>query len=70
MAVTTQQLLDAAQESLLRIYQTDTSSWSESARQQSQFDIEKLQKNIDKYKSEIAGESGRRIFGPVRRVDY
>lgn len=70
MAATAQQQLDAANDSLLRILQTDTSQWSESGRAQQQFQIRDLRALIKDLESAVVGQSGRRIFGPVRRVDY
>lgn len=68
MAATAQQQLDAANDSLLRILETDTSSWSEGARNQAQLQIRDLQNLIDHLETKVATQSGRRIFGPVRRV--
>lgn len=68
MAATAQQQLDAANDSLLRILQTDTSQWSESGRMQAQLQIRDLYKIIDTLETKVACQSGRRIFGPVRRV--
>jgi hypothetical protein len=70
MAATAQQQLNAANDSLLRILETDTSQWSESGRAQQQIQIRDLQNLISHLESKIAAQSGRRIFGPVRRVDY
>jgi len=68
MAATDQQILDEAKDSLLRILQTDTSSWSESARQQQQIQIRDLESLIDRYESKVASSAGRSIAVPVRRV--
>ena len=70
MAATAQQQLNAANDSLLRILETDTSQWSESGRAQQQFQIRDLNALIERLESKVAAQSGRRIFGPVRRVDY
>lgn len=70
MAATAQQQLDAANDSLLRILETDTSQWSKEGHAQQQLDIEKLERTIARLESKIAGSGGRRIFGPVRRCDY
>jgi hypothetical protein len=70
MAATAQQQLNAANDSLLRILETDTSQWSESGRAQQQLQIRDLNALIERLESKIASQSGRRIFGPVRRVDY
>lgn len=70
VAATAQQQLDAANESLLRILETDTSSWSESGRAQQQIQIRDLMALIDRLETKVAAQSGRRIFGPVRRVDF
>mgnify|MGYP003423628720 len=70
MAATAQQQLDAANDSLLRILETDTSQWSESGRMQAQTSIRDLRALIKDLESAVAGSSGRRIFGPVRRVEY
>lgn len=69
MAATAQQQLDAANDSLLRILQTDTSSWSESGRAQHQIRISELNDLIEKLETKVAQVSGRRIFSPVRRVN-
>jgi hypothetical protein len=68
MAATAQQQLDAANDSLLRILQTDTSSWSESGRMQQQIQIRDLQNLIDNLETKVSAQSGRRIISPVRRV--
>ena len=70
MAATAQQQLDAANDSLLRILQTDTSSWSESGRMQHQIQIRDLQNLIDNLETKVSAQAGRRIIGPVRRVRY
>ena len=69
MAATAQQQLDAANDSLLRILQTDTSSWSESGRAQQQIRISELNDLIERLETKVAQAAGRRIFSPVRRVD-
>jgi len=69
MAATAQQQLDAANDSLLRILQTDTSSWSESGRAQQQIRISELNDLIEKLETKVAQAAGRRIFSPVRRVN-
>lgn len=68
MAATAQQQLDAANDSLLRILQTDTSQWSEPGRAQHQLQIRDLQNLISHLETKVASQSGRRLFGPVRRV--
>ena len=68
MAATAQQQLDAANDSLLRILQTDTSQWSESGRMQQQIQIDKLYNLIDQLETKVAAQGGRRIIAPVRRV--
>lgn len=68
MAATAQQQLDAANDSLLRILQTDTSQWSESGRMQQQIQIRDLQSLIDNLETKVVAKSGRRIISPVRRV--
>lgn len=70
MAATAQQQLNAANDSLLRILETDTSQWSEAGRAQQQIQIRDLQNLISHLESKVSAQSGRRIFGPVRRVDY
>lgn len=70
MAATAQQQLNAANDSLLRILETDTSQWSEAGRAQQQIQIRDLQNLISHLESKVASQSGRRIFSPVRRVDY
>jgi len=69
MAATAQQQLDAANDSLLRILQTDTSSWSESGRAQQQIRISELNDLIEKLETKVVQTAGRRIFSPVRRVN-
>lgn len=68
MAATAQQQLDAANDSLLRILQTDTSQWSEAGRMQQQIQIRDLQNLIDNLETKVSAQSGRRIIAPVRRV--
>jgi hypothetical protein len=68
MAATAQQQLDAANDSLLRILQTDTSQWSESGRMQAQIQVRDLEALIDKLETKIAAQSGRSILSPIRRV--
>jgi hypothetical protein len=67
MAATVQQQLDAANDSLLRILQTDTSQWSESGRMQQQIQIRDLQNLIDNLETKLSAQNGRRIVVPVRR---
>ena len=69
MAATAQQQLDAANDSLLRILQTDTSSWSEQGRAQQQIRISELNDLIEKLETKVAQATGRRIFSPVGRVN-
>lgn len=68
MAATAQQQLDAANDSLLRILETDTSQWSEAGRMQQQIQVRDLHDLIEKLESKVASQSGRRIIGPIRRV--
>jgi hypothetical protein len=68
MVATAQQQLDAANDSLLRILQTDTSNWSEQGRAQQQLQIRDLHALIESLETKLAQQSGRRIFSPVRRV--
>jgi hypothetical protein len=70
MAATDQQILDEARDSLLRILQSDTSSWSEMQRTQQQLQIDKLERLIDRYETKVSAAGGRRIFHPVRRVNF
>jgi len=69
MAATAQQQLDAANDSLLRILETDTSSWSDQGRQQQQIQIRDLHALIESLETKVAQSNGRRIFSPVRRVN-
>jgi hypothetical protein len=69
MAATDQQILDEAKDSLLRILQTDTSSWSESKRAQQQIQIRDLKELISEYETKVESAAGRRIAVPVRRVN-
>lgn len=68
MAATAQQQLDAANDSLLRILETDTSQWSESGRMQQQLQVDKLYALIDKLETKVSTQGGRRIVAPIRRV--
>lgn len=68
MAATAQQQLDAANDSLLRILQTDTSQWSESGRAQQQIQIRDLQALIDHLETKVAAQAGRSFLAPIRRV--
>lgn len=68
MAATAQQQLDAANDSLLRILNTDTSQWSESGRMQHQIQIRDLQNLIDHLETKVAAQSGRSFISPIRRV--
>jgi|GEM_PF-5003368 hypothetical protein len=68
MAATAQQQLDAANDSLLRILETDTSQWSESGRMQQQIQIRDLHDLIDKLETKIASQSRRSFLSPIRRV--
>jgi hypothetical protein len=69
MAATDQQILNEAKDSLLRILQTDTSSWSESQRNQQQLEIDKLERLIDRYETKTAAAGGRSVFQPIRRIN-
>lgn len=69
MAATDQQILDEAKDSLLRILQTDTSSWSEQNRQQQQLQIRELRELISDYEGKLVGASGRTLIQPVRRIN-
>lgn len=70
MAATDQQILDEARDSLLRILQSDTSSWGEAQRNARQLEIDKLERLIDRYETKVsASGGGRRICQPIRRVD-
>lgn len=69
MAATDQQILDEARDSLLRILQTDTSSWGEAQRNQQQIQIRDLEGLITRYEQKVAASGGRRLLHPVRRVD-
>lgn len=68
MAATVQQQLDAANDSLLRILESDMSAMSESGRAVTQIQIRDLQNLIDQLETKVSCQSGRRIFAPVRRV--
>lgn len=68
MAATAQQQLDAANDSLLRILQTDTSQWSESGRMQQQIQIRDLHALIDSLEAKVAAQSGRSFLTPIKRV--
>ena len=68
MAATDQQLIDEARDSLLRIMQTDSSSWSDERRSQQQLEIDKLEAFIDRRERKLRNAT-RRIHFPVRRVD-
>jgi len=67
MAATDQQILDEARDSLLRILQTDTSSWSEEQRAQQQIRVSELEGLIGRFETRVATSAGRRIVQPIRR---
>jgi len=69
MAASDQAILDNAKDSLNRILQTDSSAWSEQARNQQALQIDKLSALIDRYETKVAAGNGRRIFQPLRRVN-
>lgn len=69
MTATDQQILNEAKDSLLRILQTDTSSWSEGERTQQQQQISQLQSLIDRYEKKVASAAGRRLHRPIRRTN-
>ena len=69
MAATDTQLLNAARDSLLRILETDTSSWSEEGKAQHQFDIDKQWALIEKLEKRVSSAGGRRLHLPMRRVN-
>jgi hypothetical protein len=69
MTATDTQILNAAKDSLLRILETDTSSWGEGERNQSQLEINRLETLIANYEKKIASASGRRLHMPMRRVN-
>lgn len=69
MSVTPAAMLSAAEDSLKRILDTDTSQWSEGQLSQRQLEIDKLERVIDRYERKVAAAAGRRIFSPVKRVD-
>ncbi|MEL6109054.1 MAG: hypothetical protein AAFU85_23865 [Planctomycetota bacterium] len=64
-----QQILDEARASLLRILQTDTSSWSNAERSQQQIQVRELNELIDSYERKVANAGRRSFIQPVRRVD-
>jgi len=68
MAATAQQQLDAANDSLLRILETDSSQWSESGRMQQQLAITDLNKLIHSLEQKVVGQAGRSFLSPIRRV--
>jgi len=63
------QILSEAKASLYRILQTDTSTWSETARSQQQLQLGQLRQLISDYEAKTAASDGRRPFRPVKRVD-
>lgn len=67
MAATDQAIADAARNSLLRILETDTTSWSEGERNQQQLELDRLEGIITTFEAKAA-RTGRRIFVPVRPV--
>ena len=69
MAATAQQQLDEANDSLLRILQTDTAGWAEAARNQQQLQIDKLYALIEKLESKVAIAGGRSFTAPITRVN-
>lgn len=68
MTATDQQILNEAKDSLLRILQSDTSSWSEFQRSQQQIQIKQLQDLIDRYETKTAASAGRQPFMGIRRT--
>ena len=69
MAATDTQILTEAKDSLLRILQADTTSYSEMERRQHMLAIGDLQRLIDRYEKKVSAASGRRVFLPIERVD-
>lgn len=69
MVASNSQILNEAKDSLLRILQTDTSSWSQQQLQQQQLSIRELRELIADYESKTAAQAGRAIISPVRRVN-
>jgi hypothetical protein len=67
MAATDQAIADAARNSLLRILETDTTSWSEGERNQHQLEVDRLEAVITSFEAK-ANRSGRRIFSPIKPV--
>lgn len=68
MTATDQQIANAARDSLKRILDTDTSSWSEAERQQQQLEIDRLTTVITEFEAK-ANRATRRLFRPVTRVN-
>lgn len=68
MAASDQAIANAARDSLKRILDTDTSSWSEGQRQAQQLEIDRLTNVISEFEAK-ANRGSRRIFSPVQRVD-
>ena len=69
MAASDQQLLDKAKDSLARILDTDSSSWSEGERQQQHLQIKELRDLISDLEGKVVGASGRQLIQPVRRIN-
>lgn len=70
MSVTDQQMLDKAKDSLARILDTDTRSWTKGDKQQHALEIDRLERLIEKYERRVTAANGnRQIFSPIRRID-
>ena len=68
MAATAQQQLAAANDSYLRILQSDTAEWSEGERRQRTLDLKELRESIAFLQGQVESQAGRRFLTPVTRV--
>lgn len=66
---TPESLLEACEASIERILATDVEEWEEKDRRAQHIRLKELQAFRDQLKAEVATNSGRRIIGPVRRVN-
>jgi hypothetical protein len=69
MAASDQQIADKARDSLSRILDADTTSWSEGERQQQVLEIDRLTNVITEFEAKAARSGGRRIFSPIKPVN-
>lgn len=69
MAATYQQQLDAANDALLAILQSNSSEMEQEDRRLVHLEIQRLEKLIATLERKVAIVAGRRIHQPIRRVN-